>query len=143
MRCNVTLMAITYTISRDERLAKAYASGVIGAEEINRFVDAVIADPEFSPGVRGLVDAREAEPDVTVLQLAEVAKRVFKLIDRGLGRIAIVVASRASYRVAKTFCVLARALGIEVDVFTELRAAEAWLDDLPGSSDTGETPLPR
>jgi hypothetical protein len=136
-------MALTYTISRDERLAKAHASGIIGADEINRFLDAVIADPELTAGVRGLVDAREAEPDVTVLQLAEVARRVFKLIDRGLGRIAIVVESRASYRVSKTFSVLARALGIDVDVFTELRAAEAWLEGSPGSSDTGETPLPR
>jgi hypothetical protein len=135
-------MAITYTISRDERLAKAHASGIIAAEEMNRFVDAVIADPELRPGLRGLVDAREAEPDVTVLQLAEVAKKVFKVIDRGLGRIAIVVASRASYRVSKTFTVLARALGIEVDVFTDIAAAEAWLDDSKGRSDTKETPIP-
>lgn len=135
-------MAITYTISRDERLAKAHASGIIGAEEINRFLDAAVADPELRPGVRGLVDAREAEPDVTILQLAEVARRVHKLIDRGLGRIAIVVESRASYRVAKTFSVLARALGIDVDVFTEIGAAEAWLDDSTGRSDTEETPVP-
>lgn len=135
-------MAITYTISRTERLARAFASGVIGAEEINRFLDTVIADPELRPGVRGLVDAREAEPDVTILQLAEVARRVHKLINRGLGRIAIVVESRASYRVAKTFSVLGRALGIDVDVFTDIGAAEAWLADSTGSSDTEETPAP-
>ena len=135
-------MALTYTISRDERLAKAQASGIIGAEEINRILDAVVADPELKPGVRGLVDAREAEPDVTVLQLAEIAKRVHKLIDRGLGRIAIVVESRASYRVAKTFAALARALGIEVDVFTDIGAAEAWLEDSTRRSDTEETPVP-
>jgi len=135
-------MALTYTISRDERLAKAIASGIIGAEEINRFLDAVIGDPDLRPGVRGLVDAREAEPDVTILQLAEIARRVHKLIDRGLGRIAIVVESKASYRVAKTFAVLARALGIDVDVFTDISAAEAWLDDSTGRSDTEETPVP-
>jgi hypothetical protein len=134
-------MAITYTISR-ERLAQAHASGIIGAEEINRFIDTVLADPELKPGVRGLVDAREAEPDITILQLAEVASRVHKLINRGLGRIAIVVESRASYRVAKTFSVLARALGIDVDVFTDIGAAEAWLEDSTGRSDTEETPVP-
>ena len=135
-------MAITYTISRRERLAKATATGIVGAEEINRFIDAVLAEPELRPGVRGLVDAREAEPDITILQLAEVASKVLKLIDRGLGRIAIVVESRAGYRVAKTFSVLARALGIEAEVFTELRAAEAWLEDSTGMSDTEETPVP-
>jgi len=45
--------------------------------------------------------------------------------------------------VSKTFSVLLRALGIDVEVFTELRAAEAWLEDSSGSSDTEETPLPR
>jgi len=42
-----------------------------------------------------------------------------------------------------TFSVLARALGIEVEVFTENHAAEAWLEEVTGNSDTGETPLPR
>ena len=78
-----------------------------------------------------------------VLQLAEVAGRVQQLIDRGLLRIAMVADSKVTYRMAKTFAVLARALGIEVEVFTQLRAAEAWLEDANGSSDTGETPLPR
>jgi len=135
-------MAITYTISRGARLAKAHVSGIIGAEEINRFIDTVLADPELRPGIRGLVDAREAEPDITILQLAEVANKVLRLIDRGVGRIAIVAVSRTSYRVAKTFCVLARALGIEVDVFTDTQAAEAWLEDSTGMSDTDETPVP-
>ena len=39
--------------------------------------------------------------------------------------------------------VLARALGIDVEVFTEHHAAEAWLEEVTGNSDTGETPLPR
>jgi len=34
-------------------------------------------------------------------------------------------------------------MGIEVEVFTDLPAAEAWLDDEGGPHDTGETPLPR
>jgi hypothetical protein len=49
----------------------------------------------------------------------------------------------ATYRVSKTFAVLARALGIDVEVFTEHHDAEAWLEEVTGTSDTGETPLPR
>lgn len=135
-------MDITYTISPSERLARAHASGIIGVGQINRFLDAALADRELKPGLRGLLDAREAEPDITVLQLAEVAGRVQKLIDRGLGRIAIVVESRASYRVAKTFSVLARALGVDVEVFTDIGAAEAWLNGSALTSDTEETPVP-
>ncbi len=138
-------MPITYTISREAGLIRAYAREVIRAGDLNGFVDAVLADANFAPGLRALYDASDAEPDITILQLAEVASRVLQLTNRGLGRLAIVAQSRATYRVAKTFSVLSRALGIEVEVFTELRAAEAWLglEDSSGSSDTGETPLPR
>jgi hypothetical protein len=43
---------------------------------------------------------------------------------------------------AKTFAVLARALGTDIEVFTELHAAEGWLRDANAGSDTQETPLP-
>jgi hypothetical protein len=136
-------MPITYTISREERLLKSYATGVVGVEDLHPFLDALVADPDLVPGLRWLHDAREAEPDITILQLAEVANRVLRLTKLGLGRIAIVAQSRATYRMAKTFSVLARALGIEVEVFTDLPAAEAWLDAEGGPHDTGETSLPR
>lgn len=135
-------MPITYTISREERLIKAFATGVITADDLNRFVDALLADPDFGPGLRGLYDASDAAPDITILQLSEVARRVLHLINRGLGRIAIVAPLRATYLVAKTFSVLARAIGIDAEVFTSVPAAEAWLEEGEGSSDTGETTLP-
>lgn len=63
-------------------------------------------------------------------------------LHRGLGRIALVAQSQATYRVEKTFSVLARAIGIDVDVFREIEAAEAWLEDNNESSGAGERPLP-
>ncbi|GAC1417827.1 MAG: hypothetical protein NVSMB53_16850 [Gemmatimonadaceae bacterium] len=122
-------MAITYTISREERLIRAYATGIIGADDLHFLLDALLADSDLVPGIRGLYDSRYGEPDITILQLAEVAGRVRQLIQRGLGRIALVAQSTATYRVSKTFAVLARALGIDVAVFTELPAAEAWLEE--------------
>jgi hypothetical protein len=136
-------MAITYTISREALLIRAYASGIIRADDLHLLVDSLLADPDLVPGMRGLYDSRYGEPDITILQLAEVAGRVRHLIHRGLGRIALVAQSTATYRVSKTFAVLARAVGIDVDVFTELPAAEAWLEEGSKNSDTGETPLRR
>ena len=135
-------MAITYTISPEERLIKARATGIIRASDLHPFLDALLADPALVPGLRGLYDARLAEPDITILQLAEVAAKVRHLINRGLGRIAIVAQSQATYRVSKTFTVLARALGIDVDVFWELEEAEAYIEEANGESDTDERPLP-
>ena len=50
-------MPITYTISRQERLIKAYATGIIRADDLNGFVDALLADPDLGPGLRALNDA--------------------------------------------------------------------------------------
>jgi hypothetical protein len=136
-------MPITYIISREERLIKSYATGVVGVDDLHPFLDKLVADPDLVPGLRWLHDVREAEPDITILQLAEVANRVLNLTKLGIGRMAIVAQSRATYRMAKTFSVLARALGIDIEVFTDLPAAEAWLDDDGGPYDTGETPLTR
>jgi len=130
-------MPIRYTISRENRLIKAYATGITRAHDLHQLLDAILADPELGPGLRGLYDARYAEPDITVLQLADVAGKARQLINRGLTRIAIVAESQNTYRVATIFSVLARAIGIDVDVFRDLSAAEAWLDegepDPPGS----------
>lgn len=122
-------MSITYAISTDERLIRAYASGIIQADDLQAFLDALLADPALEPGLRGLYDARFAEPDITILQIAEVAGKVTKLIARGLERIAIVAQSPNTLRVSKTFCVLARAIGIDVEVYTEIGEAERWLNE--------------
>ena len=129
-------MPITYTISPEERLIRAYASGIVQADDLHAFLDALLADPAFEPGLRGLYDARFAEPDITILQLAEVAGKVTKLIGRGLERIAIVGQSPNTLRVSRTFCVLARALGIDVEVYTEIGEAEKWIHE----SEVGDSP---
>jgi hypothetical protein len=136
-------MPITYTIDREERRIKAFATGVISADDLHGLVRSVLADPGFVPGLRALYDSSAAEPDITVLQLAEVAGEVRQLLNRGLGRIAIVAQSPATYRVAKTFTVLARAIGIDVDVFTELAEAEEWLAENDDMSRSDEMMLPR
>jgi hypothetical protein len=136
-------MPITYSISSEDRLIKAFATGIIRADDLHRLIGSILVDPGLIPGVRALYDARFAEPDITVMQLAEVAAEARKLLNRGLGRIAIVAASQTTYRVSKTFTVLARAIDIDVDVFTDLRAAEAWLAEDSGNPPTDEMLLPR
>ena len=136
-------MAISYTISREDRLITAHATGIIRAADLHELIRSLLADPDLVPGLRGLYDSRDAEPDITVLQLAEVANQVRELLRRGLGRIALVAQSQTTYRVEKTFAVLAQAIGIDVDVFREIEAAEAWLEDNNETSGSGEKPLPR
>jgi hypothetical protein len=136
-------MPVTYEISREERLIKAVATGIIRADDLHQLIRSLLADPNFVPGLRGLYDSQHGEPDITILQLAEVAAEVRKLWNLGLGRIALVAGSQLTYRVEKTFSVLARALGIDVDVFTDLSEAEAWLGKDGESSGSGEKSLRR
>ena len=122
-------MPISYTISRENRLIKAYATGSIRATEIHELLDAILADPDLGPGLRGLYDARYAKPDLAVIELAEIARKSRQLIKRGLGRIAIVAEYESTYRFSTMFSVLARALGVDVDVFRDLSTADAWLNE--------------
>jgi len=135
-------MAITYKIFHNERLIRVSATGIVRAKDMDDFVDALQRDPALEPRLRILYDARYSEPDIPILQLAEVAGRVQRLMDRGVLRIAMVAESKTTLRMAKTFAVLARALGSDIEVFTDLHAAEAWLHNANASSDTEETPLP-
>jgi hypothetical protein len=135
-------MPVTYRISREERLIRAFATGIIRADDLHGLIKAVLADPSMVPGLRGLYDSRYAEPDITVMQLAEVANEARQLLSRGLGRIALVAHSQTTYRVAKTFSILARAIGIDVDVFTATEEAEAWLAEGRAPEDGGEKTLP-
>src|SRR3982751_949632 len=135
-------MPVTYRISREERLIRAFATGINRADAFHPPIEGILAPPGLAACLRGVYDSRYAEPDITVMQLAEVANEALQLIARGLGRIALVAHSQTTYRVAKTFSILARAIGIDVDVFTDTEAAEAWLAD-DGTSDTpGEKTLP-
>ncbi|HEY8851533.1 MAG TPA: hypothetical protein VIM36_05075 [Gemmatimonadaceae bacterium] len=122
-------MAITYTISREDQLITSFATGLISADDLHGLIKSILADPGFVPGLRGLFDARYADPDITVMQVAEVAGEVRELQKRGFGRLAVVAESQTTYRVAKTFSIIARAIGIDVDVFEELAPAQSWLDE--------------
>ena len=135
-------MAITYKIFHNERLIRVSATGIVRAKDMDDFVDALHADPALEPRLRILYDARYSEPDIPILQLAEVAGRVQRLMDRGVIRIAMVAESKTTIRMAKTFAVLARSLGTDIEVFAELHTAESWLQDANAGSDTEETPLP-
>jgi SpoIIAA-like len=135
-------MAITYKIFRNERLVRVSATGIVRAKDMDDFVDALHADPGLEPRLRVLYDARYSEPDIPILQLAEVAGRMQRLMDRGVIRIAMVAESKTTLRMAKTFAVLARSLGNDIEVFRELHTAESWLHDANAGSDTEETPLP-
>jgi len=135
-------MPVVYTISREENLIRATATGVIRAQDLRGLVEALLIDPNVQPGIRALYDSRYGVPDLAVIELAEIATKVRLLLDRGMGRIAIVALAQLTYTVAKTFAVLAKPLGVEADVFQSLSQAKSWLRDGELAAHSGERALP-
>jgi hypothetical protein len=136
-------MPVVYTISSEDRLIRALATGIIRAADLHGLIRSLLEDPALVPGLRGLYDSRLAEPEITVMELAGIASEARELLNRGLGRIALVAQSRTTYRVEQTFAILARATGIDVDAFLDLADAEAWLRDDPQGPERGEPLLAR
>jgi len=135
-------MPIVYAISREENLIRATATGVIRAQDLRGLVEALLVDKNVQPGIRALYDSRYGVPDLAIIELAEIAKKVRLLLDRGIGRIAIVALAQLTYTVAKTFAVLAKPLGVEADVFQGLSQAKSWLRDGDVGTQSGERALP-
>jgi hypothetical protein len=131
-------VGITYSISPRQQRLRVYSTGIIRASDLRRFLSELLEDPTLQPGLRALYDARYAEPDISVLELAEVAGKVARVVRRGVSRVAITAESANTLRVAKTFAALARAIGIDVDVFEQLADAEKWLDDRGAESEEEE-----
>ena len=137
-------MPVVYTISREENLIKATATGVIRAPDLRNLVEQLLVDPGVVPGIRALYDSRYGVPDLAVIELAEIAKRVRLLLNRGLGRIAVVAVAQLTYTVARTFAALGKPLGLEVEVFQSLPQAISWLREdgvRPGSEGGSALPI--
>nr|MBA3467061.1 hypothetical protein [Gemmatimonadaceae bacterium] len=94
-------MPVVYTISREENLIRATATGVIRAPDLRNLVEQLLVDPGVVPGIRALYDSRYGVPDLAIIELAEIAKRVRLLLNRGLGRIAVVAVAQLTYTVAR------------------------------------------
>jgi len=99
-------MAITYKIFRNERLIESRRPA---SSEPGTWMRSLTHCTRIRVGasLTPLYDTRYSEPDIPILQLAEVAGRVQRLLDRGVIRIAMVAESKTSLRMAKTFAVLA------------------------------------
>ncbi len=111
-----------------------FTSGDATAEALSAYASAVIADPNYRPGLRVLVDHRRA--DLSRLTTAAYTRRAEQFardrVDADGHRIAYVVASTVDFGVTRMAQGLAGGkLDAEMDwrVFRDIDQAREWLGD--------------
>lgn len=110
--------------------------GVATVEGLNAWMQEVLADPRYRPGLRALLDHREL--DWSRLNAGEVERRV-ELVAKDVSRfgdahVASVVARQVDYGVARMMQSLLDArpeLRSRLRIFHSIEEARSWLASLP------------
>ena len=123
-------MPFTYNIDRQRPWLEIRISGEISIEEIIQGLRGMLADPDYSDDISGLVDVRQMTNVLNVNELRGLAD--LQLTRPGpawRSRRAVVVASPAHYSTARVFMIFAEPGPVQYSVFYTLESAMAWLQE--------------
>lgn len=120
-------MPISYQIEPGTKIVVVTIQGVVTAQEQSEHVDRMFADPDLQPPLRILSDRREQE-DIPSPELIRQTARQLAGIERAAGsRVAFVVTRPVQVGMSRMFAAHAR--NMEIEVFTDVARARAWLLD--------------
>jgi len=102
-------------------------TGAVTMENVRDFIDAMELDPRI-PKCCMLVDARGVSELPTAPELRDIAHWMGRLVDRGMGPIAIVTEATFVYGVVRMFATYAEAVSLQVQPFKCMNEAQTWLD---------------
>ena len=118
-------MPVDYRIDEAEGVAYMRAWGALTLADVVAARDRMIADPDFSPGMKQLVDAREVQE---VKITAAEARRSASSAAFGSGaRRAFVATSDELFGLFRMYGGHTERLGAELHVFREMEEACEWL----------------
>jgi hypothetical protein len=119
-------MGISYRIDPARRRVYVMASGPITGADFFQAQQRLIEDPAFQPTFSQLFDLIDTEEvEVSANQIGALAERTAFV--RGARR-AIVVNRPLLFGLARMFGLMADATGGDVEIFSDVRSAEQWLD---------------
>jgi hypothetical protein len=104
------------------------AYGDVTLDECRQYQKQLLADPRMRSGIHLLADLTGVTGAPSAAELRTVAREFQPLIEKGLGRIALLSDSTFMYGVARMFCVFAESVGMTVAVFRDRAEAQEWLD---------------
>ncbi len=126
-------MPVTYRIDKARRLLLLTATGVVTADEVRAWREAVHNDPDFSPDFRALFDGTA----VTKFDLStdDIHAMVAAAFFAPNARRAFVAKNRLGFGLARMFESLRSMKGeTGIRVFSDRAQALAWLEAAPGGS---------
>lgn len=125
-------MPIDYMIDAEAGMVTVTARGPVSqADDLGCF-RALLADRDFTPGLKLLLDYRERESVASTDEARELVDEMGRLGKQfGDSRFALVVSSDLAYGMGRMVSSLAERSFPPVAVFRDLEAARSWLD-LPG-----------
>lgn len=121
-------MPIESYVDEGRRRIVATVSGSFTLAEILDAIDRSVRDPRFRPGFAVLSDHRTVEEPLTPEQAGRMVDHLESLAELMAGsRWAVVTSKAASYGMLRMVSALVKHIPMEVQVFSSLEEAEAWL----------------
>jgi hypothetical protein len=121
-------MPIEYQIDLKHRFLRTTATGDLNSRELEDYFDRLLADPDFSPDMPGLIDLRgltDAPEIEEVRRLGSVAQR--KAVDRIPGRRALLVADDLLFGTMRMFEVYSHGGPFKYRTFRDEVESLRWL----------------
>ncbi len=126
-------MPIESYIDEARKRVVARVRGDFTFTDIVETLERNLGDPRWRPGFDVLSDHTEVGEPITPSQARRMVVRLGALSDLLTGsRWAIVTTKLASYSMMKVIALMAEQVPMEIEVFTSLEEAEAWLVSTEG-----------
>lgn len=118
-----------FTVSFEPHRVVVETSGVAVRDGFTRFIDAIVDDPLFRPGMPVLVDHSRLDMDaLTTADMQAVADVVLHRNAKiGCSLVAIVTPASVAYGLTRQFTAFADLADIRVRIFGSRAEAEDWL----------------
>ena len=130
-------MRLEIKIDSVRSIARMRVFGVWDVSEFSARLTELTDHPDFKPGMPAIWDMRDADlAGMTKGDMLAAGEKSRQLADRrGNARVAFVVPDDLRFGMARMPQVVGRSPNLDIQVFRDFAAAEAWIAESPGSDD--------
>lgn len=119
-------MPISYRF--EDGILRTTIEGETGFEDVKRYLDTLLADPAFVPGMPGLIDCRKVK---SLFSIRDLRRTAADTKDRPAmkvpGRAAVIASSNLIYGLLRMYEVFSEGQATRIRVFRQPEEALAWL----------------
>lgn len=117
-----------YEIVPEKNLLIETFSGRVTLDDVVTFLQEILEDPDYSPGMNGIADLREVDLDVSYDQVRELVDWLGSLEKRTRGYWAFVTGRPVTHGISRIFAALGEDLQERIEYFDSLEEATRWLE---------------